>query len=390
MILNRWLLSAALGMLLALGGLARAEEGAEPPAPPAEKVKDADKAKLRDILRKQKAGEELTADEKALLEKARPRLGKEGKAGNDPAAPGREGRPGAEPGKPMPPPVEGLDVVNATDAVKLALAQGYLGKNELDKAAEVLEKLAKATQDKTAAGYAHLALARIYQQKNEPAKRDEELKKVTGPAVAGALMMLMGAGGESAPKLEEFLKSAEDPLAKAIILRRLAMLYVQNGNLEKLADLAERSAKILPYKEALAAQEAEDKLQQRMAGRAGGPGGMRPGGPGGPGEGGPGMEMIRGRMEARIKELEAAGKVDEANRLREQLDKMGKGGRGPRGENVEALQKEIKELEAAGMVEEAAALKKQLKTLEERPQGRKLGPGREGARPMPGEGEDVF
>jgi hypothetical protein len=287
----------------------------------------------------------------------------------------------------MPPPVEGLDVVNATDAVKLALAQGYLGKNELDKAAEVLEKLAKATQDKTAAGYAHLALARIYQQKNEPAKRDEELKKVTGPAVVGSLAMVLGAGGESAPKLEEFLKSAEDPLAKAIILRRLAMLYVQNGNVEKLADLAERSAKILPYKEALAAQEAEDKLQQRMAGRAGGAPWMRPGGPG---EGGPGMDMMRGRMEARIKELEAAGKVDEANRLREQLDKMGKGGRGQRGENVEALQKEIKELEAAGMVEEAAALKKQLKALEERPQGRKLGPGREGARPMPGEGEDVF
>ena len=347
---DRLLVPAVLAAMVFLGSMApspAAEDGAEPaPAPAADKLKDQDKTKLREIIRKQKAGEELTADEKALLEKARPRaLAKDGK---DPAA----GRTPAQ--------VEGLDLVNAVDAVKLQLAQSYLGRNDTDKAVDVLEKLAKATQDKTAAGFAHLALARIHRQRNDQARCDEELKKVTGPAVAGALALLAGPGGESAAKLEELLKSADEPLAKAIILRRLAALYAQNGNLDKLADLAERSGKLLSYKEAQAAQEAEAKLLQRNLGRQGAPGlagggqpGMKPGGANGPGAAGP-------------------------------------GGEGRRADNAEALKKEIKELEDAGMVDEAEALKKQLKAAEERHPVKKLGAPKEGGKAMPNEGENVF
>jgi tetratricopeptide (TPR) repeat protein len=354
MVADRLLFSAAvvLALALAAGSAApAAEEGGPPPEGAAEKGREPDRAKIKDIQRKLKAGEELTADERAFMEKNKPRAVKEGK----------DVRLAGEPGRGIM--IEGLDVVNALDAVRLQLAQAYLGGNETGKAMEVLEKLAKGTQDKTAAGYAHLALARIYKQKNDQAKCDEELKKVTGPAVAGALAMLAGPGGETAAKLEELLKSADEPLAKALILRRLAALYAQGGNAEKLADLAERAGKLLSYKDALAAQEAEAKLQQRMgAGRPFGPmgpggmPGMKPGMPGGPGAEG---EFRKGDPR--------------------------------RGEDAEALKKEIKELEDAGMVEEAEALKKQLKGLDERRLNpKKAGAPREGGKPLPNEGENVF
>lgn len=68
-----------------------------------------------------------------------------------------------------------------------------------------------------------------------------------------------------------------------------------------------------------------------------------------------------------------------------------KGAEGKRGENAEALKKEIKELEDAGMIEEAEALKKQLKTLEERRLNpKKAGAPREGGKPLPNDGGDVF
>ncbi|HOX08880.1 MAG TPA: hypothetical protein PK280_20970 [Planctomycetota bacterium] len=342
---ERWLV---LGILVASVGFGPAgavrgaeEEGA---APPVDAAREKEKGRIREIQRKLKAGEELTAEERALVEKARNRLGKDGREPGAPAGPGRVAQM-----------IEGVDLVNALDAVRLQLAQAHLARNETDKAVAVLEALAKDGRDKTSAGFARLALARIFRQKGDAARSDEELGKVTGPAMAGALAMLAGPGGESAARLEELLKSVDEPLARAMILRRLSALYVQNGSVEKLADLAERSAKLLSYKDAQAAMEAEARLQQRQAlmGRPGGLPGARPGMPGGP-EG-----------DAR------------------------KGGEPRRGDDADALRREIKELEDAGMVDEAEALKRQLKAVEER-KPKKGGVPREGGKPVPNDGENVF
>jgi tetratricopeptide (TPR) repeat protein len=369
MIATKRLLLPSL-MALLLTGSVLAQEGepeGPPPAPPPPPKADApqppalkaeDREKLKEIMRKMKAGEELTADERSLVEKMRPRAAAKDRPGA-PGAAGAEGRKGATI-------IEGQELVNAIDSVSLALAQAHLAKGEADKAIEVLVKLAKATDDKTAAGYAHLALARLYRQKGDKEKADEELKLVGGPAMAGALAMMLEGGGkdaDGAAKLEEMLKSAKDPLAKALIIRRLSALYARTGDSEKLAALAERAAKILSYKEALAAQEQEDKIIQRANARGNRPGEMGPGaGAGGP----PWMRPGQGPG--------------------------AEGGKGGAAGQNEALKAQIKELEAAGLVDEAEALKKQLRTLEERrgdqrPAAKKDKPAAKG---QPGGDENLF
>mgnify|MGYP000976689439 CR=1 FL=1 len=346
-------LSVFLGLVAAAGvaGAGEDGDGAAPAEAAPGRGREAEKARLKEIARKVKAGEELTAEERALAEKARARLGKDPRNARE----GREGPGGA---------VEGLELVNAVDAVGLQLAQSLLRAEKSDEAVKVLEKLAAATRDRTAAGYAHLALARIHRSRNDQAGCDAELRKVTGPAVAGALAMLAGPDKASAAKLEELLKAADEPLAKALIIRHLAAVYARGGDLEKLADLSARAAKLLTYEEALAARAEEDRLRERQAaGRPGLPAGgapwMRPGG----GPGGPGAE---GEAEPR------------------------KGAAAGREGNAEGLRKEIKELEEAGMLEEAEALKKQLKALEERPARKAVKLPRKGGEPMPNDGEDVF
>ena len=144
--------------------------------------------------------------------------------------------------------------------------------------------------------------------------------------------MLLQGVEDRAAKLEELLKAAKDPLAKALLIRRLTREYQIAGNVEKLADLAERARKLLTAEQAAKALETELKLAALGGGRGGG-GQDR------------GREMrqrvtqMRTQMEARIKELEAAGKKEEAAQLKERLERInrmmerfgrGRGGRGGR------------------------------------------------------------
>lgn len=271
--------------------------------------------------------------------------------------------------------VEGLEQVNAVDAVGLALAQAWLDKQETDKAIEVLLKVAESV-DKTAAGYARLALARIYRQKGDAAASDEQLAKVTGPALAGALEMIVGGRGpegeapEAAARLEGLLGKVSENLAKAVIIRRLTDLYRQAGDAEKLAALAERAQKLLGAKEAAAILEEELRFARQAGGQRGPMADF--------------ANRARGALEDRVRQLEAEGRAEEAAALRERAQRFdrlmrGGGGRGAMGrgrggadqaareeQQADALRKQIKELEDAGQPKEAEALKERLRLLEER------------------------
>jgi len=326
MVFRCWWLAGLLAGLLAAPapGVVRAGEGEPEGEAGAERPKKKRRPReggeffrrIKEIHRKQKAGEELTGEEKALLEKFKAQRGK------------RQGRRPQRIGL-----TEGLAAVNAVDAVKLSLALGQLAKGQAGEAVEVLGGVIKSSPDEAAVGYAHLFLAHIHMQKGDKEAAEAELKKVKGPAVLAALAMLLAGGGDPTAKLEKLLETAEDPLAKALIIRRLAEAYRQAGNLEKLAALAERAAKLLSYKDALAALEAESKMPRGRGGRP-------------PREGRGGRERMMKQMKARmgalkkeIKELEAAGKKEEADRLRRRLEHMekmaergGREGRGGRGD----------------------------------------------------------
>lgn len=300
-----------VGLLAAPGAAALSgepEPGAE--APPKKKKKDRkrkpDFKRIKEILKKRQAGEELTAEEKALLGKFQAERGKRA-AGGRPAG------------------LEGLELVNAIDAVKLILAQAHLSRGQTGKAVEVLNGVVEKSPEETAVGFARLALARIYRGKGENAKAQAELKKVEGPAIIGALAMMLAGAKDQTGKLEALLEEVRAPLARAVILRRLSMTYLQKKDSKKLAALAERAAKLLTYKQAVAALEVERKLRERL------------------GKGG------------RPKRGGKAGK-----------GKAGWAG----GAQVEKLKKEIKELEDAGLVKEAGVKQQELKALWARLKGK--------------------
>ncbi len=301
------------------------EPGAEAPPPPPRREGEnrrggADREKMREIFRKMRAGEKLTAEEQAIADRMRNRMG-----GRDRGGRAQEAE---------------LRLVNVVDAVKLTLAMAHVGKQKPEEAVKVLDEVVAKSADKTAVGFAHLYLARIYKAKGDEEKVKAELAKVTGPAIVGALQMML-AGEPSAEKLEALLKDMQDPLGRAVLIRTLAAIYAREGNVEKLADLAVRAAKLVTAEQASEALE----LEARMAGLRG----MDPRGGdprAGRDRGREFVEQRRAQTEARIKELEAAGKKEEAEELRQRMKRMeemmqrfrrgGRRGRGDREEQAPA------------------------------------------------------
>ncbi len=228
-----------------------------------------------------------------------------------------------------------LRQVNVLDAVKLALAQAHVAKDAPEEGIAVLKEIIAKSKDETAVGFARLALAQIYKKQDKDKEAEAELVKVTGPATAAAIDLLLQGVEDRVAKLEELLKAAKDPLTKVLLIRKLTGEYQRTGNVEKLADLAERARKLLTPEQAAKALETELKLA--ALGGGGGGGGRQD----------RGREMrqrvtqMRGQMEARVKELEAAGKKEEAAQLKERLERInrmmerfggGRGGRGGRGD----------------------------------------------------------
>jgi hypothetical protein len=246
---------------------------------------------MREIFRKMRAGEKLTAEEQAIADRMRNRMGGRDRGGRAQAAE--------------------LRLVNVVDAVKLTLAMAHVGKQKPEEAIKVLDEVVAKSEDKTAVGFAHLYLARIYKAKGEEDKVKAELANVTGPAIVGALQMML-AGEPSAEKLEALLKDMQDPLGRAVLIRTLAALYGRAEDVEKLADLAVRAAKLVTAEQASEALE----LEARMAG-------LRGADPrAGRDRGREFIEQRRAQTEARIKELEAAGKKEEAEELRQRMKRM--------------------------------------------------------------------
>jgi tetratricopeptide (TPR) repeat protein len=207
-----------------------------------------------------------------------------------------------------------MRLANVLDAGYLALAQAHVAKKAPDKAIAVLKELIEKSKDKNAQGFARLALARIYKQQKKEDEAKAELKKVEGLGVIRAIDMLLQGAEDRTAKLEELLEEAKDPLAKAVLIRRLIAVYLRAQDVEKLAAIVERSGKLLTVKQATKA--LEDELKLAAAGAGGNTG--RP----------DRKQMVqraqqmRKQMQDRVKELEAAGKKEEAAKLKERLERI--------------------------------------------------------------------
>lgn len=385
--------TALLGLALAPASAADGEgqdgrEAVAPPKPDAPPPK-ADRegaereemaARLREIMRKRRNGEELTDDERAFIQKGADRLmGGEGR-GNQGGGPGGEGRGGppwarnaelrARP-EPADPVRQGIARLNVADRAALGAAWALFETNKREEAVAAAAKVAEATPDPEAAGYARLLMGRFYLEMEKPDRAREMLQVVKGPAAALALKMLIehlaaDGGPDAVVAAYQALLAAQADVAldRARVLQAL-LDWLDGPGRERLE--AEGRAKVLlavaesvSREQAFAAKEALAK--ERQAAESAGNGTLPRfevfmGGEGGPG-GPPGRDMMKERLKdlkdmppdrraeavedarqelkRRLAALGDDGKPDERMRLEkalEKLDKQGrKGGNGEAGE----------------------------------------------------------
>jgi tetratricopeptide (TPR) repeat protein len=385
-------------------------------------------ARIKDILAKRKAGQELTPQDKEFLEQ-NARFLKKAAKGDDPfrkmppaeKMPGFvEGAPGMGPQREPIKPGEAelqslLGRLNVVDRAELSAAQQLWRATKHDEAVALAQKTAGKTPDTEAAGVALLMVGRFLMETGKAEEAAKNLRAVTGRAAALAMIDLAEPlmKTKDTPGLlaafKDLLTSQKNGLDRCRVAKAFLEYLDRVGPdglaPEQRAELMQVVAASIPYEEAMAAKEELAKEQppappqqqpppfpgQPMFG-PGNPGPMG-GFMGGPGAGLPPELMERFRnlrdlppeqrretinvlmkeVAGQVKQLEAAGKVEEAKRLKEILerheqmegrfkDMKGKG----KGRGVDAprdpadLRAEIKKLEDQGFMDEAKKLRKEL------------------------------
>jgi len=315
---------------------------------------EADDAALRreamELMKKQKEGVELTEAEKARLRELkeqmpdRPKM-KDMKRGEMPPPPeGERERPGRPFGQERPagPEAGPMERFNVLDQAAFAVADALVKAERGAEAVKHLLAVAEKSPDPDARSFAYLRLGDLYREKLNDAEKAKAYYAKVGGAFAeqalGALVGPLAAAGkidEAIAECEKFAKSATDEVAKALAVRMMVDLAVRSGDVEKMVKCAEKAQGLITYDEAARAAKKLAELREKAAAEfgPGAPGqgefgaGERPL-PGGAGRMGP--EAIE-RMKDLAQKLEAAGEKEDADRLRKQIERLERGGRGGEG-----------------------------------------------------------
>jgi len=360
------------------------------------------KERLKEILKKKKAGQELTVDEREFLEKNARFLKKQrphkGNALGPPQGPRFH--------QPAPPDQLQtlLTKVNVVDRAALSAVRLLWKGGQRDDAVALAEKIIGKTPDPDAAGLAHLILGRFLTELEKKEEADKHLRAVTGRAASLAMVELAEPlmKAKDVPGLlaafKDLVASQKSGLDRCrvvkALLEQLERPIPDALPPEQYATLLQAVADSIPYEEALAAKEALAKEEPLVPAQpqAFGPGRGGPGQRGGPPMPPEIMERFRAVRElppdqrhqaidalmkevaVRAGELHAEGRVDEARRLKMMLErheqmkakmkdvmmKRGKGGGMMPPRDPDAMRKEIDRLEDQGFKEEADKLRREL------------------------------
>jgi len=368
--------------------------------------------RMRDILAKRKAGQELTVQEKEFLEQHARFMKKAGKL-EEPLRKMLENAqvpvPQPGPGKPGEDELQALiGRLNVVDRAELSAAQLLWQAAQREEALALIRKTAGKTPDPEAAGTALLLAGRLLQEAGRTEEAIKSLRAVTGRAAALAIVDLSEPSlkAKDTPGLLASFKDLMTGQKNGLDRCRVAKAFLeylertaQEGGLaaEQRAELMQAVAASIPYEEALAANGELAKEQAPVPPPPPPPAGPPPFMPGNGGPGGPGawmpelMERFRGlrdlppeqrretvavlmkEVAEQARQLEAAGRVEEAKRLKEILERhnlmdgrlkdlkgrpKGRGAEAPR--DPAEMRAEIKKLEDQGFMEEAKKLRKEL------------------------------
>lgn len=219
--------------------------------------------RVMQLLDKVQKGEQLTNDDKQLVERARGLMnavrGAEPPAraaggAVDPAAAGplAAAKPGDATNR-----LKHDERLNVIDAAYYQIAEIHLAKKQYEKAVSSLEQLLKSSPDARALSLTHLNLATIYRkQLNNTDKAVAEYKKVTGEYAAEAQEQLTAMLEEldqvdrAVAELEDIAKNSTDSMQKVLALRRLSEVLLRNGREDEAIDALQRIVKAVTYDDA--------------------------------------------------------------------------------------------------------------------------------------------
>jgi tetratricopeptide (TPR) repeat protein len=278
--MSRRLRGAALAAVWVVGvclvpGVSRAQEDGEDPPAPVERANAEPgerRARFVEVLRairKMRAGEELTDEEKKLLAEAREqrkvlqkRLKRAERERRKAVAHRRSG--GAD-GR-----LRYDGRLNVIDQAYFQIAEIHLGQDEHEQAVAALERLVQKSPDKRAVSLAHLNLAELYRSElNLPAKAVAEYKQVTGEFAAPALRRLaelfeeLGQVDQAVEQFDALAKSTADATTKILALRELAELLVRNHRPGEAVAVLQRLTRAVSYEEAAKITKSLREAQER-------------------------------------------------------------------------------------------------------------------------------
>ena len=233
--------------------------------------------KLAGIIRKMRAGEELTKEEQKIWAKVKKRRADAGRWGADPnrimvqAGPGGVFlNPMGKPGAPQNRTLRYDPRLNVVDAAHYQIAEIHIAKKQYEKAVVALEQLIKAPPSDLVVSLTHLNLAELYRKQiANPKRAIEEYKKVTGEFALDAQMRLaqmfeeLDQIDEAVEQFEGIVKNSTDPVQKVLALRALAGLLERNGREDEAVAVLQRLIKSVSYDQATQISATLRKAQER-------------------------------------------------------------------------------------------------------------------------------
>lgn len=292
-----WWMIVLAGVLLGWASLASAQE---------------DERRVDDVMRKLKAGGALDREEKELLGRLKAR-------GKFPERPEKD-----------PPLFRPPERLNLLDEAQFAMAEIHVEREAYDRAVTALEGITEKSPDKFAVSAAYLNIGEIYRRHIRDAQKAvEAFRKVTGELSKEALRCIVqtyeeaGDAAGMAKALDEMLAQTEDKRQKVNILRRIAESQRRAGDHDGALSTLRRLTGTITYDDVAEMEKREAKergegdLGMMMDGEMGRLRKLRQQGRHGEAE--EVRRAARGRIEERIRDLEEAGQVEQAERARKWL-----------------------------------------------------------------------
>ncbi len=259
-------LLCGLAVMPAIAAEADGEEEVDPRAQRIERMRE-----LRDLIRRARAGEELTAEQQGQVDAWRERMQRareEAEEQRRQVVRQRELRAADALQQ------DAIVRLNVRDQAYYRIAELQVSEEKYQEAVTTLQRLIADSEDETAVSLAHLQLGDLYRRHLANTDRAiEEYKKVTGEFIPTALARLVALYQEldrvddAVAELEALAEATDDPLQRALALRHAAELLVQSDRNDEAIAIYQKLIHSLTHEQAESIREKLAEIDQQQAAR---------------------------------------------------------------------------------------------------------------------------